>query len=491
MALAIGCGYRLSRRYASPLMALAWTLALLFLSVTPVYLVWPQPEILDLALVAAGLDAWASDAPVLSAVLFGIATYSKPTNLLVALPLGVDPLLATAGWWRGLGESARRGAVLLAVVAAFYGLNGLVTGELNYQGGERKTFYGAFPEEAPGVTFGNSGIWMTTNHVGPPVAGLDATTRARGAETPLAAQEVREAFLANLGYFWFGRYAGAAVYFTPVFAAVLLFLLRGPRDRAGWLAVAALALSWLAYITLIPDNWYGGGGTVGNRYFVNLVPLGFLLLPRGRVLPALLASAVGAAAFTAPVLLHPFDNSRRPGLHAREGVFRRLPLERTLLDDLGFCHESWRCRQPVGDTEGDPHLGWPPDPHAYYLYFPDDGTEAGLEAEAGRAGFRMRPGAHAEVVLRALVPVRAIGVQVHGGREGDILEVHGAGPALHLPVAPGRTAAGSLAKPGPGLLYHGERVYVLEFRSRAEAAGGEAAAAFVSLTLEVASPTAH
>ena len=60
--------------------------------------------------------------------------------------------------------------------------NWVATGELNYQGGERKTFYDRYPFD-PGVTFDSAGVWMTTDHVGPLVAGRDEDeqTRARRA----------------------------------------------------------------------------------------------------------------------------------------------------------------------------------------------------------------------------------------------------------------------------------------------------------------------
>ena len=66
---------------------------LLLLTVTPLYLVWPTPEILGLALATGGLWAWASGRPLLAAVLFGVAGYLKPPNVLMAAPLGLEPLL--------------------------------------------------------------------------------------------------------------------------------------------------------------------------------------------------------------------------------------------------------------------------------------------------------------------------------------------------------------------------------------------------------------
>jgi hypothetical protein len=296
--------------------------------------------------------------------------------------------------------------------------------------------------------------------------------------------EVRAAFLANLGYFWVGRYAGAVAYYGPVVIAALLFLLVGPRERHGWLALAALALSWVVYVAVIPDNWYGGGGAVGNRYFPNLLPLGLLLLPRGRARIAVPAALAMSAVFVAPILARPFEHSRNPGRHARAAALRPFPLELTMLNDLGFCHEAWRCKQPVGDTEGDPGSGRRADPAAYYLYFPDQGSVAGLEHRDGRAGFRLRSGERAEIVVRALEPVGGVGVRVRGGREGDLIEVRGRGFSGTLPVGPDRLAEAFFETAGPGFVYHDTFLHVLELRSRVER-GGQDAASFVSLELRV------
>ena len=491
LGLALYCGYRLLRRRGeAPLPALAFVLVLLLATVTPLYLVWPQPEILNVGLIAAGLLAGASGRPVLAALLLGYATYSKPTNVFLALPLGVEPLLRRPGseLLRGLLESLRRGAVLAGVVAACYGASYLVTGEVNYQGGERKTFHGpVFPYETPEVTFGNSGFWMTTNEVGPLVEGRDEDKIARGSGPPLAVEELRGAFFANLGYFWIGRYAGAAAYFAPVILAALLFLFMGPRDTAGWLGLASLVSSYLFYIWLIPANWYGGGGTLGNRYFLNLVPLGALMLPVGRSwlagLPGLLAGAV----YLGPVLASPLWHSLHPGRHAARGPYRVFPIELTMLNDLSFCIEGWRCRRSIGDTVGDLHKHWPADPKAYFLYFPDDGTVAADETIGGVQGFRVRRGERAEVVLRALEPIRTVTISVDGGQGGDLMEVEVDGRSDTLLLGPGQRREARFS-PERGLLYYDTFLHVLRFRSRGAVSattGDGAGGSFVSVRLDV------
>jgi hypothetical protein len=498
LGLALFCGYLELRRHASPVWALAVTAAIFLLGVAPLYLVWPAPEIFNLGVITAALVAWRRGRPVVAGLLLAVAIYSKPYNLWLALPLGLAPLLGWrerdeappyAGWTARLLEAARRTAVVVLGTLTLFGANVLVTGELNYQGGERKTFYGDFPFERKGdrdFTFGNTGITMSTNTVGPKVEGQDAPER--GAEPPRSGGELRASFVRSLWTFWIGRFGGAAPYFLACVSALALFLAAGPRDRFGWLAVVPLAVSYLFYIWMIPDNWYGGSGTVGNRYFLNLLPLAIFLMPRGRAPWVAAAGLVGAAVFTGPILAAPLTHSLRPGHHALAATFRALPAELEMLNDLAVFAERWRWKRPYGDTEGDAHKHWPADPKAYYLYFPDDGT-FGKEARGGEEGFWLRSGASAEVFLRALEPMTSAHVRFVGGPAGDDLSVRLGGASASASIAPGASSEATLAPPGP-FVYKDSFVYVLHFRSRRTATAtdenGRATGSFVTIRLETA-----
>jgi hypothetical protein len=473
--------------------ALAAALALFLLTVTPLYLVWPTPELFALLLVTAGLTAWASDRPLLSAVLFGIAGYVKPPNVLLAAPLGLAPLLsglAEGRFWRGLGESLRRGVVLVLTAGAFSAANAALTGELNYQGGERKTFYGRFPFDAQGTSFDEAGIWMTTNQVGPLVAGRDEQQVTEASGPARHPGEIRESFLLNLGYFWIGRFGGALPYFLPAVVALGAFLLAGPRDRAGWLALAAIVASWLAYLWIIPDNWYGGGGTVGNRYFLAVLPAFLLLVPKGRGLAVFGSALAGALVFLAPLLASPVRHSLAPGRHAMRAPFKALPAELTMLNDLSAFTEPWRKKRPFGFTgNAERHA----DADAYFLYFLDDGTW-GREEWASRPGFWLRGGATAEVVLRAfdLATVERVVVRVRGGPRGDQVSVGHGLRTTRASVGPGEERELEIAV-GRGVRYYDTYLHVLRFESRrgAPLSDGRAVGAFVDLRLRLGAPEAR
>jgi hypothetical protein len=341
------------------------------------------------------------------------------------------------------------------------------------------------------VTFGNSGIWMSTNQFGPRIEGRDEVATSQGSEPPRSFQEIRTSFLWNVPYFWIGRFGGVVPYFLPFAVATLLFLALGPRDRAGWLVLAALLVSEAIYTWKIPDNWYGGSGTLGNRYFLNLLPLAFFLVPRGREAIVAASGLVSAALFTGPLLMAPMHHALDPGDHAKGWPFRLFPAELTMLNDLAVFAEPWRKKVPFGDPYGDPKKPGSADPASYFLYFPDNGT-FGKERGEGGDGFWVRGGASAEVFLRALEPVRRATFFVTGGPVGDLLEVSVGGRRATLDCAPGQTRSLSL-EPEAGFPYKDTFVYVVRLRSTRGGGGERPAAdtservlgAFVRISLEV------
>ena len=477
LLVAWGCAYLEIRRRASEGIAMFSSAVLILATIAPVYIFWIQPEVFNLALVSLALVAWRRDRPVLSALLFGVAGYTKPTHLLMAAPLGLAPLFVPGQpkLRRGL-EVLRRGAVMVGCATALFGANMLVTGEWNYQGGERKTFGAEFPFdriEAKDVTFGNAGEWMTTMKLGPLEEG-EAESRGSGiAQSPI---ELQEMFIANTADFWFGRYAGMLPYFAPAFVALLLFLLVGPRNKDGWFAVTGLLVFYYVSIRILPgpSNWYGGGGTVGNRYFMAALPLAIYFLPRGRELLVAAVGAVLSATFLLPAWLHPVEHSLRPSLLASpsSGPLSYLRAERAMLNDLSFCTDAWRKKQPYDDVEGDPPVHRPGSRHGYWLYFPDDGT-FGREVIPGMTrpdgepmeGYRVRRGRETEVILRANEPVDWIDVTLLGTKTGDDIEIE-AGGASERALVPSVGSVTFRVYPGSHVMYYDSFVYSVKAKSR-------------------------
>ena len=144
-------------------------------------------------------------------------------------------------------------------------------------------------------------------------------------------------------------------------------------------------------------------------------------------------------------------------------LFRMAPVELTMLNDLTIFGEPGRKKQPFGDVGDEGPHGRPAAPTAYYLYFPDDSTYL-REAAHGRVGFWLRGGSAGEVILRTLEPARSVKIRLLGGPEGDRAMASVCGRSVRVALTAGEERVLSFDLDA-GVLYHGDRLHVLRFRS--------------------------
>jgi len=360
--------------------AAAFALVFLIASVVPVYFVWLTPEIFNFSLVLIAIFLWSykevSPAPgflfgpasdIAAAALIGVLTFSKPTHL----PL-IAPLLLLAAWRRQWGRGFLIGCVFACVAAGLFAANAAITGEFNYQGGYRKTFY-----SSTGFPFANER--ETFDAIAPIHGRSDVQTEI------LINPNTGEVFRRNLVYFFIGRYSGLLPYFFPAIVALALFLVRR-SVRAGWqwLLVLAAAAEVAILLFITPYTWSGGGGPIGNRYFLSFYPVFlFLMPPLASVAPAVLALAVGAL-FTAKITFDPFWSSYNYANHAKAGPLRMFPIELTMLNDLPVAANPDRSKRRLNG--------------GVLAYFPDDNAYT-PEGDS----FWLRGKRRADVILRAPV----------------------------------------------------------------------------------------
>jgi hypothetical protein len=133
-----------------------------------------------------------------------------------------------------------------------------------------------------------------------------------------------------------------------------------------------------------------------------------------------------------------------------------------MLNDLSIFTERWRKKRPFGDM-GDEHRNRPADPKAYYLYFPDDGAY-GKEIVGGSEGFWLRGGKEAEVILRALEPVRRVTISLTGGPAGDVVEVRLGRVTRRVQLAP-RERRSFAIDTGKGFQHYDTFIHIVRFRS--------------------------
>lgn len=396
MTLCFLCAYAFLVARSHPIPAVLFAAVFLLVSVAPVYMVWLTPDFFNLAFVLFAYFFWCYKevaaesktvclgrwrttwlmgprSDIVAAVLLGITTFSKPTLVPLVAPMLVLFLIRRQ-WWRGVMV----GSIFAAVVALLFAWNVAITGEWNYQGGERKTFYGiygGFPFMNERATFDTVGEERATDRV------------------PVEVLTGRDAFLHvfrnNLVYFFFGRHHGFVPYFFPAAVAIALFLLnRNSRRGWQWLTLAGGLGSALFLLLYMPFTYSGGGGPVGNRYYLAVYPVFLFLTPPLMGIASSVVAAGISGLFTANLVFNPFYVSVHPAEHPKRAPYRWLPTELSLVNDLPVNITPSRARQPLAGEP--PLLG----------YFLDDNAYA-REKDA----FWVRGRSRTEVLLRAPIAV--------------------------------------------------------------------------------------
>jgi hypothetical protein len=396
MTICFACAYAFLVARSSPFASALFAGVFLLISAAPVYMVWLTPDFFNLALVLVGYFFWCYKevvaesvtaclgpwrrtwlmgirSDIVAAVLLGIATFSKPTHVLLVAPVLV--LIALRRQWMRLLVA---GAVFAAVVIGLFAWNVAITGDWNYQGGDRRTFYGmmgGFPFQNEQATFDAVGEGRATNRV--PIEVL--TTR----------DAVMQVFRKNLVYFFWGRHHGFVPYFFPGAMALALFLvMRRRRRRWQWLVLAGALGSAIFLILYMPFTYSGGGGPVANRYYLAVYPLFlFLTPPLVSATPAIVAAGVSAL-FAAQLITDPIHVSVHPAEHPKHAPYRWLPVEMTLVNDLPVNVTPAKARQPLG--------GLPP----IMAYFLDDNSHL-REKDA----FWVRGESTADILIRAPIVI--------------------------------------------------------------------------------------
>ena len=415
---AVLLGYLFLAAHSPRRLSLAYTLGFLGVSIVPVYAVFLTSEIFHVAGVFYAYFLWfykdvaPRDADgvaarlrggwtdVAAAVILGLVTFSKPLNVLL-----IGPPVLVAWGRRRFRAGLVMGMVFALTVTAGFAINAFITGDVIYQGGDRKTFYGTFPFEHEGATFGDLGIGMSTNEV--------------VVEEPLEPAGFLRLLGTNLWYFVAGRHFGFLPFFFPGIVAVWLFLReRANRTLRGWLIVCTVAATALGTIIYMPYTWSGGGGPSGNRYFLSIYPALFFITPRLASFGPVAVSWLGGGLFMAHILMNPFVSAKQPYLSVEDGLLRALPVELTMVNDLPINLDAPRARVQYGDP-------------AVLLYYLDHNAYR-PEPPGVWVAARQR----ADIIVRAGAPIERATLTLMS-RVPNTVEVSLGGATRRVDLAPG------------------------------------------------------
>ena len=439
------CGYKFLAARSAPGPSLLFTLAFVGATCVPVYAVFLAPEILHFSMIFFAYFLWLykevkPDAPawlrgrgsdIAAVILLGAATYSKPPNhaLLVA------PVVCWFWWRRRWLDGLMVGAVSVAVAGAFFGLTAINAGEFNYQGGDRKTFYTAFPFDGS-----KDNVWDRK--------GTEMSTNDSDADNVL--KDFPGRFSHNVEYFLVGRHFGFVPYFFPGAVAIALWLFSSER-RQPWRLLIFLAVvgSAIGLLILAPFSWSGGGGPTGNRYIIGVyAAIFFLTPPMTSSVPAILAW-IGGALFTAKLLVNPFVAAKSPYLATERGFARYLPVEVTMANDL-----------PVALIEGPRAHSWFNDVLLYFLdehAYPPEVIDA-----AGHAGVWIAGDGRADMIMRSDWPIDHLRMTVES-RVPTVFIVSAGGGQVRVPLTPDKPVTFDV--PASGVRDATSHAYLLSARS--------------------------
>ncbi len=305
-----------------------------FASAAFCYVFWLQPEVFDMACaffplliwqVVRRRQVWSWREPALLGVaglLLAAGFVSKEPIGVLAAPIAIDLL-----WQRRFRGVLALAAPALAGLALLFAAQWHLTGSYSpYRGVHRRSFESEYPLESKRDFWA---LYRNTSFGSWSALGIETTPRM---------------LLYDLGYFVAGRHTGLLPYFPFALFTFGLYLV-GPKDRSRHLLLLALAAYCLALFVLRPNNYHGGMGAVGNRYFAGIYPA-LLFLPgriaarRSLVLPFAAAGLWTAAVAAVPLM----QLAPEPTLqaHVRAATFQALPLELTLIAKIpGYFLRAW------------------------------------------------------------------------------------------------------------------------------------------------------
>ncbi len=313
--LSILMGYKLLNKFHPVKQSFIFSIIFVLATAIPAYIWWMTADLFNFFVVFTALfffffpfknGKWT----YLSPLFFSIAIFSKPT-VIVPASIVFFILLMRKEWKKFIIF----GIIAVFVCSAFLTFYYHETGEFNPMGGERRSFISKFPFEKPEYSF-EDGFKMSIDNY-----------KKRFFLTG-------EVAILNLFYYIFGRFTGIFIYFFPALF-ILIFFFFQRKEREDWFILISIVTGILIFILFLdPVNYFGGSGSIGNRYFLTLFPLFFFLGFKNRKFKFLIIPVIVALVFLSGVYL---DMSYHSSFSRYAGLsfpIKLFPPEKTQYDKL-------------------------------------------------------------------------------------------------------------------------------------------------------------
>lgn len=348
-------------------------------SASPIYIQWIHTEIFMMFLFTLLIFLWFRPKPrlFLASLLFGFLVASKPPLIIFFLGLM---------FWAALNNFPKKRIFvsLMLFLCSFFAVVGysyFLTGDLICYAGTRHFF-----PSISDLPFYN-GI---SDFSGQPQI------------TPFMLQsslrfDVRTLCIIGLTAFYYmcGRFTGILLYFTPVLGGLYLY---GKTDKRKAILLGTSLSYMVFYIIIMCNNYFGGGHSIGNRWFLTIFPAFLFVVDKIRFNYIVKAIIVFSIIFNLSLIIRPNFNSEHPFAHTRLFCYRFFPIEKTVLKSLPFWGEISKFRKRFGfrdNFEGRETHIYANGTAKYKAYFLD-----GQLYQRGE-GFYVANGDLCQIVLRA------------------------------------------------------------------------------------------
>ncbi len=322
------------RRFNPDWLADLFSAGFFLLGIPFAYVFWLHPEVFNMFAAAAclffGLGMAGDKVPPrwglpISAACLAAGVYNKPMLAAIGLPICFELLRHRR--WRHLGLWLAASTITILVYAAgSWALTGHPTAYLI-------DLRAGYPVFDPGAEMVKPVELEVTPEADTKVD-EEEKKKAAGWWWILDRPHVQAFELAeDIPHFFFGRHTGLFVYQPFALLAFVLFFLHGRRRVMGWSILISGLLVGAFFMIMIPFNWHGGGGFVGNRYFVMACPAFIFIVTRIRPDWLVIPVAAMAGVLVGPLVLAPYGLVvPQPTLQSvvRNPTFSALPLEHSL-----------------------------------------------------------------------------------------------------------------------------------------------------------------